>query len=182
MRRIGSVVVLAAAVVSLAVGCASQATPGSQPELAVSRPATAATCPAALPADTTTFRFPTAPTSTLVPGTPDRATVCRYQGLDDPHPRTLDRHADLDAAQATRLATAFDKTKVWPKNTRFPCPADFGANQLVEFGYPNQGPVDVIVSATGCTPASNGHRDTLFAGDAVRQIDAVVGAPTPAHS
>jgi hypothetical protein len=172
-NRIGSTVVLAAAVVALAAGCAERATPAAQViSTSPSKPAQVLTCPASLPTDTTTFRFPTAPSDTLVPGTPDHATLCRYLIADKTH-----RSAQLGAAEAARLAAALNKARVFPKGTHFPCPADFGVRDLIMFGYPNRDPVDVIASPTGCSPASNGHRDALFAGDAEQQLNKVFGPP-----
>jgi hypothetical protein len=174
MRRIGSAV-LAASAVALMAACGTQAPPA---HLAVGSPPPPATCPASLPATTPTgFHYPDAPATTMAPGTPGHATVCRYQGLNDPQPRVRAKSVELTAPQAVRLATALNGAQQAKPGARYPCPADFGVYDLVLFDYTDRGPVDVLVAATGCTAASNGHRDAMFAGAAVQQLDSVVGAP-----
>jgi hypothetical protein len=180
MRRIGAAV-LAASAVALIAACGTQAQPA---HLAVgsTQPARPATCPTSLPANTPTgYHYPDAPSNAMAPGTPDQATVCRYQGLNDPHPRTRAKSVELTAPQAVRLAAALNSARQATPGARYPCPADFGVYDLVRFGYADRGPVDVLVAATGCTAVSNGHRDAMFAGAAVQQLNSVVGAPAAPH-
>jgi hypothetical protein len=179
MNRIGSALLLTAAVAVVTAGCASNVTPANQPALSVSAPQKPATCPTTLPSSGAKFRYPNAPSSTLVPGSPDHALVCRYGlgGGNDPHPDALYRSAQLDAAQSVRLASALNKAQFWPKGEAFNCPASFGVEDLVLFSYSGAAPIDVLVDATGCEGASNGHRGTVEADAAVTQLDAVVGSP-----
>jgi hypothetical protein len=172
--RIGSAV-LAVAAVALIAACGTQATPA---HLAVGPPAQPANCPTSLPVNTPTgFHYPDAPATAMAPGTPDHATVCRYQGLNDPHPGTRAKSVDLAAPQAVRLAAALNSAQQAKPGASYPCPADFGVYDLVLFGYADRGPVDVLVAATGCATVSNGHRDAMFASAAVQQLNSVVGAP-----
>jgi hypothetical protein len=177
MRRIGSAV-LAVSAVALIAACGTQAQPA---HLAVGAPqpqSPPATCPTSLPTNSPTgFHYPDAPATSMAPGTPDHATVCRYQGLNDPHPRTKAKSVELTAPQAAKLATALNSAKQPQPGANYPCPADFGVYDLVLFDYADRGPVDVLVSASGCATASNGHRDAMFASTAVQQLDSVVGAP-----
>lgn len=184
-RGIGGMIMASAAVLTvLAAGCAAQgpqpALTAGQPDTTASsspaRPAPVPTCPATLGDYPKHWAFPPAPSASLVPGTPQVAAVCRYAGINDPHPNALVKSATVAGAMLTSLTVALNKAQ--PSHGVYSCPAEFGLYDLVVFSYPDRGPVDVIVDATGCTQATNGHRQVMFAGDALTRIAAVVGRGT----
>ncbi|HKN99391.1 MAG TPA: hypothetical protein VJX10_19885, partial [Pseudonocardiaceae bacterium] len=130
---------VAASLLAFVAGCAHRAVPTTQPALGVgtasakppasSRPAT---CPAVLAGHT----YPPASRGDMVPGTPDRATVCRYGGLNDPHPHSLVRSATVGTAPAAALAHTLNLGKAFPAGVPYNCPADLGLTDLVLFGFP----------------------------------------------
>jgi hypothetical protein len=181
MRGIGSVATAAAAA-CLIGGCATT-TNGlvpAQPALTTAPGSFAtATCPASLPTTVPTgYPYPTAPADAMVPGIPSHATVCRYEGGNDPHPNARTRSVTLAGAETSRLATALNAAPAARKGVAYPCPADFGVYDLVLFDYPTRAPVHVLVSLTGCGVVSNGHRNAMFAAAAIQQLGALVGAPS----
>jgi hypothetical protein len=160
--------------------CGSQQLSTTAPDVRVTGPTgitSVGTCPATL--STEHFKYPDAPSTVLVPANPANATACRYDGQDDPHPGRMVKSATLNAADATRLATAFDAAPVWPPNASYNCPIDVGRYDIVSFGYSNRGPVDVLVDAGGCGGARNGHRSVKGSDTAYAQVVALVGEAAP---
>jgi hypothetical protein len=180
MRAIGLLALAASACLLTACATTTTTHPLEPARPALTTAPATATCPPDLPRTAPNgYPYPAAPADSIVPGTPSHATACRYQGLNDPHPNTRTRSVTLTAAETTRLAHALNAAPTPKKGAAYPCPADLGVYDLVLFDYPTRAPVHVLVSLTGCTTVSNGHRGAMFAGEAVQQLDALVGAPSP---
>jgi hypothetical protein len=165
---------VAASLLVLVAGCAHRAVPATQPALGVGTAPAAppATCPATL---VTPYHYPAVSPGSTVPGTPDQATVCRYGGLNDPHPNGLVRSATVGAAAAGRLARALDLGKAFPTGAPVNCPNDAGRTDLVLFGYPDGHRVDVQLAMTGCRTATNGERVVYYPAAVTAQVTALVG-------
>lgn len=172
MNRMIAAGAIALAVVTAACGVregpASAGGPGSEV------PVAKVVCPAAVVHDK--VQYPDAPSSTMVPAGSTGGTACRYQNSFEPKPNTLAKSVSLTAAQTTALATALNGARVWPPGTVFNCPIDVGGADLVIFDYADRGPVEVLIDATGCVSASNGHRTAMGAGVALDQLTPLVGA------
>lgn len=170
MTRTSCAVVAAVIAVFVLAGCGG-ATVG--PAVALS-PSTSQATPLACPA-TPVAPSPAGPASVVVAGTPDRGTVCRYGGLNDPDVNKLVRSAVLTGAQLAKLVGALNRERVWPAGVPYSCPADFGRYDVLLFGYPDGHQAVVRASLSGCGSVANGKR-TVFLGDDVRQqLTALVG-------
>ncbi|HVV17809.1 MAG TPA: hypothetical protein VHF06_00130 [Pseudonocardiaceae bacterium] len=181
-RIAGGLVTLTALGVLAACGGPSLYTAQPQINVVTSPPriVSVGTCPKTVTAGQ--FTFPAAPATELVPSGADNAMACRYEGLNDPHPHRLATSVRLTPAQIRRLTASLNTAQVAPKGRAISCPADFGTYDVVAFGYVNRGPVDVLVSTSGCRGARNGTRTTTFAQTAVDQLGTVVGTPAPPTS
>jgi hypothetical protein len=135
-------------------------------------------CPAKLPSTTT---FPSVPGTTLVPGTPAVASVCRYAGMNDPHPQALQKSAVLTGTKLANLVATMNTGKPRPGGA-YNCPADFGLADVVQFGYPSTGPVDVSIDLSGCRGETNGHRSVAVPDDVQTQMTALVGTSPGPHA
>lgn len=182
MRKPWHAGVLALLVLGVA-GCAAP-TPAIDQQIAVEHggpPSTApvvpAACPAKLPSDT---GFPAVEGAVLVPGTPTVASVCRYAGMNDPHPQTLQKSAVVTGAKLADLVAAMNAGKPRPGGT-YSCPADFGLADVVQFGYPAAGPVHVRIDLSGCRGEDNGRRSVSLPDDVQTQVAAVVGVSAQPH-
>ncbi|HEX3647634.1 MAG TPA: hypothetical protein VHV49_04350 [Pseudonocardiaceae bacterium] len=165
---------VAASLLGFVAGCAHRAVPATQPALGVGTVSAArpATCPASLASH---YTYPPASRVSIVPGTPDRAIVCRYAGLNDPDPHTLVKSATMGAAQAAALARTLDLGKPFPVGVAYNCGNDVGLIDLVRFGFPDGHGVDVQLDMTGCRTAANGEREVFYPAAAVGQVTALVG-------
>jgi hypothetical protein len=156
-------------------GCAS----GTTPTIQVAAGPTASlapSCPTTLPATNT---FPAAAGSAVVPGAPTIAAVCRYAGLNDAHPNTIARSATVTGAELDQLVSGLNAARPFPPGARN-CPADLGLYDLIVFGYPAAGPVDVRISMSGCTAVTNGHQTLSPDSGALDEVTALVGeSPRP---
>jgi hypothetical protein len=96
----------------------------------------------------------------MVPGHPRRLLGCRYQGSNQPEPQgTLVASMTLPAS---KIASGFDDARVIsPTGPARHCPADFGEQIVLVFGYPDGTSLHVIVEAGGCGDATNGARTVL---------------------
>lgn len=92
----------------------------------------------------------------LVPIAARELIVCRYAGLDDPHPQRLDgRGTVTDPASVASWRKRFDALPE-PAGGRFNCPNDDGSALLAGF-LDGRGTAAVVrVSLRGCQFASNG--------------------------
>lgn len=192
--------VLAAAAVALVAGCAGQQPAGSGggPTLgiATSPPGTggpgtstispgtavhgiapgppahlASACPAVLP---TNYPYPSPSQVTMVAGTPNHVAVCRYEGLNDPHPHRLARAVDAGVEQAAYLAKNLDLGKPMTGGT-VNCPNDDGTAALLVFGFPDGHRSAVTVSLTGCRTATNGKRTVMYPKGVSAEVRALAG-------
>lgn len=170
---------VAASLLAFVAGCAHRAVPTTQPALGVgtvsARPPASnrpMTCPAALTGHHT---YPPVSRGGIVPGTPDRATVCRYGGLNDPHPHDLVRSASVGATQAAALARTLDLGRAFPTGVPYNCPVDLGRTDLVLFGFRDGHRVDVELDMSGCRTAANGQRVVFYPAAAAGQVTALVG-------
>jgi hypothetical protein len=182
MRKPWHAGVLALLVLGVA-GCAAP-TPAVDQQIAVEHggptsaaPVVPAACPAKLPSDT---GFPAVDGSTLVPGTPTVASVCRYAGMNDPHPAALQKSAVVTGTKLAHLVATMNTGKPGAGGT-FNCPADFGLADVVQFGYPSAGPVDVMLNLSGCRGEDNGRRKVNLPDDVQTQVAAVVGVSAQPH-
>lgn len=178
-RIVGGLVALAAVGVLAACGGAPLDPAEPQVNVVTSPPriVSVGTCPKTVTAGR--FTFPAAPATELVPAGAVNAMVCRYEGLNDPHPHHLVTSVRLNPARTRQLTASLNASQVAPKDRAISCPADFGTYDFVAFGYVNRGPVDVLVSTSGCRGAVNGTRSTIFAQTAVDQLGTIVGKPAP---
>jgi hypothetical protein len=110
-----------------------------------------------------------------VSGTPDQATVCRYAGLNDPHPHALVQSATMGAAQAATLARDLDRAKPFPVGVAYNCGIDLGQADLLLFGFPDGHHVDVQLDMTGCRTATNGQRTVFYPIGVASQVTTLVG-------
>ena len=163
-KKIATTAVLAAAVVTLAAGCAGTTEPGAQPALT--------TAPAG-PACPTTIKpgisSATASNLTMVPGQPNQVTICRYTNAGK-----LAKTTTEGAATATTMTAALNRAKPWPRGT-YNCPAAFNLYDLLAFGYADGHRVDVQLSMSGCKSATNGKRTVFYSEDTGKQVTALVG-------
>lgn len=169
---------VAASLLVLVASCAHRAVPTTQPALGVgTASATAsagqpATCPATLPEH---YPYPAASKISTVPGVPDRATICRYGGLNDPHAHGLVKSATIGAGPAAQLARALNRGKPFPVGVAYHCPADLGRTDLALFGFPDGHRVDVQLDMTGCRTAANGQRVVFYPIGVAAQVTSLVG-------
>jgi hypothetical protein len=184
--------VLAAAAVALVAGCAGQQPAGSGggPKLGIatsppgtSSPGTAvhgiapgppahlaSTCPAVLSAN---YAYPSSSRVSMVAGTPNNVAVCRYEGLNDPHPHRLARAVDAGLEQAAYLAKNLDLGK--PMSGTVNCPNDDGTAALLVFGFADGHRSAVTVSLTGCRTATNGKRTVVYPKGVSAEVRALAG-------
>lgn len=182
--------VLAAAAAGLLAGCAGQQPTGSGggPSLGVatSSPTTpgvgrhgiapgppanlASTCPAVLSAS---YPYPSPSQVSMVAGTPNHVAVCRYEGLNDPHPHRLARSADAGIEQAAYLAKNLNLGK--PMSGTINCPNDDGSAALLVFGFPDGHRSAVRVGLNGCQIATNGERTVRYPSGVAAQVRALAG-------
>ena len=119
-------------------------------------------CPHRVP---TEVRNDAAPRSRLVWPDPSIGRLCRYyprlglQGKGVPH-GTLYGQAQLDAATATHFAKLLNAMPSPAAGERIACPAAFGTDDLLIFGYFDHASVEVLASADGCPSFTNGHYRT----------------------
>lgn len=184
--------VLAAAAVALVAGCVGQQPAGSGggPSLGVasSPPGTgtpgsaghgiapgppahlASACPAVLSSN---YAYPSSSQVSMVAGTPNQVAVCRYEGLNDPHPNRLARSADAGIEQAAYLAKNLNLGK--PLSGTFSCPNDDGTAALLVFGFPDGHRSAVRVALHGCRTATNGKRIVEYPQGVSAQVRALAG-------
>jgi hypothetical protein len=107
--------------------------------------------------------------STLVPGQPTGAVMCRYYGQADApsRPRTLANSATIDANEAATLAAAFNSGRPGPAGI-FNCPRDDDSSIRVYYSYQGGRTVVLSVRRTGCQLARNGVTGR-YVSDSVRQ-------------
>lgn len=182
-RTITVVPVLVAAVLALA-GCAGSGQ-GHQPagaELSTGLPGSAhpgppavlATgCPATQPGTARAAGSLVA----MTPNGPTGAQVCRYEGANDPNQGNLAKQVHVNAATASRLATAFNGSKSLPTGSVYNCPNDTGMVALVVFEYPRGRQTTVTMSLSGCRTATNGHRVVFYPQSLATQVDTLTGTP-----
>jgi hypothetical protein len=165
-RKIANTAVLAAAVVTLAAGCATKVSP-AQPALAISPSAPAGpACPASM---TSGVLSTSASSLAMVPGKPDQVTICRYT-VDS----KLAKQTTEGAATAASMAAALNRAKPWPHGV-YNCPAAFNLYDLLAFGYADGHRSDVQLAMSGCQSATNGKRGVFFSQGMTKQVTALVG-------
>lgn len=96
----------------------------------------------------------------LVPGTPNSALICSYNGFSEPGQHLagfmlLGQRA-LRRDSAASLGAQFDRLPKWPPYGTFSCPADAGREAVVYFRYASGFVDPVTVSLQGCAGSSNG--------------------------
>ena len=97
--------------------------------------------------------------TTMVPGHPRRLLGCRYHGLNQPQPQGTVAAAKM--LPTSEVASEFDDARVISPGGPVPsCPADFGEQIMLVFGYAD-GSFRVTVDAGGCGYATNGARTVL---------------------
>jgi hypothetical protein len=111
---------------------------------------------------------------TLVPAGPAVAIACAYGGLNDAHPGGLGRTAKVTGGRLAALVTALDAGGS-PPPVPSNCPNNTDRIDLIVFGYPGGGLVDVRVSVTGCPLVSNGQKVLQVSPDMVNQLATLVG-------
>lgn len=166
---------VAASLLVLVAGCAHRAVPATQPALGVGTVSVTPARPAACPASVAHVVYPAASRATIVSGVPDTATVCRYAGLNDPHPHALVRSATMGAAQAAALARDLNRAKPFPVGVGYNCGIDLGQADLVLFGFADGHRVDVQFDMSGCRTATNGQRTVFYPTGVAAQVTALVG-------
>src|ERR1700743_3322516 len=127
---------VAASLLVLVGGCAPGALPATQPALGVGTASATPAPPATCPASVAHLVYPAASRATIVSGTPDQATVCRYAGLNAPPPHALVRSATMGATQAAALARDLDRAKPFPVGVAYNCGIDLGQAVLPDLGLP----------------------------------------------
>lgn len=180
-RTLATAAVVGAAALTLA-GCASRQAAGSPPELGVatSRPGVApgppahlaSACPVVLPSS---YPFPQASQVSMVAGTPTAATICRYQGLNDPKPNQLAKSVDVAATKAAQLAHELDLSKPMPVGVPYHCPNDQGDYALMVFGFADGHHTVVRLHEDGCRTATNGHRTVFYSTGVGSALTSLVG-------
>jgi hypothetical protein len=109
----------------------------------------------------TEVRNTAAPRSRLVWSRPAAGRLCRYyprlglQGKGVPH-GTLYGKAMLDPATANRFAKLPNAMPSPAEGERTGCPAAFGTDDLLIFGYIDHASVEVLATTDGCPSFSNG--------------------------
>ena len=141
------------------VGCTSRDAPDAAPSSSAAAPSSsdvALECPESLPstrpaANATPSRIP-------VPKAPTSGLVCRYAGSVDkvPSGSLTDQVAVLDPAA---LALAINQGDVVAAAI-YDCVIDFGARDLVLFGYATGATARVVVSLNGCRTVTSLTFDT----------------------
>lgn len=175
MTRTSCAVVAAMIAVFVLAGCGGS-TVG--PSVALS-PSTSQAPPLPCPA-TAIEPPPSGPASVVVAGTPDRATVCRYGGLNEPDAHRLVRSAVLTGAPLAKLVGALNGERVWPAGVLYQCLVDFGQYDVLLFGYPDGHQAVVRASLSGCASVANGKRTVSLGDDVRQQLIALVGSwPRP---
>jgi hypothetical protein len=148
-----------------AAGCGAAGTSGATTELA--RVRTSTRCPSAPSLDART-----ASPTTLVPDTPKRALICRY------NPPSLGRpHSGFSLAGARWTASSNRVERLAHLLNELPpianpapsCPVFGGRTDLIVFLYANRRPARVRVKRSGCTPVSNGRVTRYGLGLPVRE-------------
>ncbi len=172
-----------AAALALA-GCAGRQATGGPPQLGIATTPhgvapgptghLASTCPVTLPGS---YPFPQASQVSMVAGTPNAATVCRYQGLNDPKPHQLAKSVDVNATKAAQLAHELDLSKPFPAGTPYNCPNDQGDYSLMLFGFPDGHHTAVQLHLGGCRTATNGEHRVFYSTGVSSALTALVGQP-----
>lgn len=90
----------------------------------------------------------------LVPGAPNAALICRYQGMNSSHPGLLAGTRTLASTETTVLATLFNDGH--QTTGTYNCPADYQDLTTATFHYPSGPDVLVTYNASSCRFASNG--------------------------
>ncbi|HEX5407745.1 MAG TPA: hypothetical protein VFX16_36210, partial [Pseudonocardiaceae bacterium] len=106
---------------------------------------------------------------TVVPGSPDQVTICRYTTTG-----ALAKTSIQGATVATAMADSLNRAKPWPRGT-YNCPAAFNLYDTLAFGYADGHRVDVRLSMSGCTSATNGKRTVFYPQNVATQVTALVG-------
>ncbi|HEY2812380.1 MAG TPA: hypothetical protein VGJ03_02830 [Acidimicrobiales bacterium] len=110
----------------------------------------------------------------LVPDQPTSLLGCRYHGFNQAEPHgSLANSRQLDqsdiAAQLNRVAIPSPDAPV-PN-----CPADFGEQYALWFGYADSSTLLVTVDGAGCAYADNGDLTVPFANAALTSLQAALG-------
>jgi hypothetical protein len=88
---------------------------------------------------------------------PTAALICEYDGGNRKPHFGLGRSAQLDAADAARLASRFGRLQVpHTDGGSSSCPMDDGTGNLVIFAYRGRPDVDLLAAANGCQSVRNG--------------------------
>jgi hypothetical protein len=96
----------------------------------------------------------------MVPAHPQRVLACRYHGLNQlESPGTLASSKTL--AISDTMSAFSDARVISPRGAQPSCPADFGEQFVLVFGYPDGTRLRVTVQAQGCGYATNGARTVL---------------------
>ncbi|WP_345638654.1 hypothetical protein [Rugosimonospora acidiphila] len=124
----------------------------------------------------TTPNEPNQDLTTLVPGQPAGAIVCRYHGQDDAPslPRSLANSATIDADRAAALAAAFNSGQPGPSDL-INCPRDDDSTIRVYYSYQDGRTVVLTGRRTGCQLISNGTTGRFESTAAQQQLANLVG-------
>ena len=91
--------------------------------------------------------------------------LCRYLGLNTPHPLALARSRLVTQQPLiAHLVGELDTLPPYPKGVAFSCPAGDGSQVLALLAYPHDQRVTVAVEETGCENATNGDVGRLASG------------------
>jgi hypothetical protein len=102
----------------------------------------------------------------LVPATGETAILlCRYNGMKNPPPLNdplakpfgLLAHAQVtNTAAIDRFVAALNRVTAVKKGTAYPCPADFGADEIAYFEMGNGTAYRYAIDTTGCNVITSG--------------------------
>lgn len=104
---------------------------------------------------------------------PERATVCRYPGMNSRSAGVI-RGAALDAARTAEVAGWLNSGPAPTADPDTCTGQDDGSRIVLTFGYPQGPPVQVVIRTSGCPATSNGVRHEVTPREVVTRIAGLV--------
>jgi hypothetical protein len=93
----------------------------------------------------------------LAPRGAGMINLCRYSGLNSrPRFKLVGNDLVTDGPTIHRLLDRLDSLKSPPSDQAFLCPSDDGSEVLATLNYPGQHEVQILVTLSGCSAATNG--------------------------
>jgi hypothetical protein len=119
---------------------------------------TPASCPSGDGADVGVQATPLTPSGALVPPIrPSAALLCRYSGLNDPRPFTLDISRAVNATRAVAISERAAAIQLGHVDGAVSgCPADFATAWMVVLSYPDGSESALWYADSGCQHVANG--------------------------